>query len=323
MMRRREFIAGLGALTAAHRGARAQQQTRTRRIAALMVGSPNEPRDYVLIATLQRTLESLKLGVGRGQKSCDRCALGWRRHCAHEGECVSSGCIPTGRNRGCAAVSVTTPFPASVARRQDTGRLCRPGRQRAGLGLSLHARRPTRRRTARSASLTFSSPPLSPMCSAYTSLSRRTQPKRWSTPATKSLPLVTRDRAVGFRRTVCRFRSGSGDVARRLSKGYFRPGFPARAQYLFSKIYHLRRKVTLSLHHINSTQRCIQVHSGLVTADCQSFDADRNTRRFARRGRGERCEKKLAVSVKGGGYVRSAGVILCVVQMSSEGNTLH
>jgi hypothetical protein len=64
-MRRREFIAGLGAAAIANQGARAQEQARMRRVVALMVGSPNEPRDLALIATLQRTLEGLGWAAGR------------------------------------------------------------------------------------------------------------------------------------------------------------------------------------------------------------------------------------------------------------------
>jgi putative tryptophan/tyrosine transport system substrate-binding protein len=58
-VRRREFIAGLGATTAWPLAARAQQPARVRRVGVLQSGAEDDPSDQAAIAALREGLQKL------------------------------------------------------------------------------------------------------------------------------------------------------------------------------------------------------------------------------------------------------------------------
>ena len=73
MIRRREFIAGLGSAAACPVVARAQQGDRVRRIGVLMAGGENDPVLKTLVSAFIQALADLGWTDGRNVRMDRRC----------------------------------------------------------------------------------------------------------------------------------------------------------------------------------------------------------------------------------------------------------
>ena len=81
MIRRREFIAGLGSAAAWPMVARAQQQSQMRRIGVLLPAAADDTRFQTLVGAFLQELALLGRTIGRNVSVDTRWATAWRRPC--------------------------------------------------------------------------------------------------------------------------------------------------------------------------------------------------------------------------------------------------
>jgi putative tryptophan/tyrosine transport system substrate-binding protein len=111
MIRRRQFIAGLGSAAAWPVVARAQQGDRVRRIGVLMNGDENDPLQKTFVSALTQTLAGLGWTDGRNVRMELRWGgadTNWMRALAHE----LVGLQPD--------IVVTVTIPATIALERET-----------------------------------------------------------------------------------------------------------------------------------------------------------------------------------------------------------